>query len=348
MDNFIKVQDELSDVLQRSAADLYQKLRQLPVDALGMPEPCLIYFKGSHFKRLFFSIQTSAHLLYKAISVTGKKHQDIVIMDYGAGVGTLYTLAKMIGCKKVIYNDHLPEWKQSAQLIAEAIGIQVDHYIVGDIKPTLDELKAQHISCDIITSRNVIEHIYQLDDFYAQVYHSQPQALVYCSTTANHKNPASRWKHQRWHRKWEPGYAAQRMQLIREEAPSLSEKVVQELGARTRGLARPQIMDRVRKYILTKQYPERVNCGTNTCDPANGVWAEHMISFDEYRHLINEKQYSVSFAPGFWDTHYNNGFMNIAGTILNAGIRLFPSIGCITAPFIYVIAKPIPRQIPST
>lgn len=343
MDNFIKVRDELSELLQQSSVTLYQKLQQLPVDRLGMPEPCLIYFKGSHFKRLFFSIQTSAHLLYRAITQTGKKPQDIVIMDYGAGVGTLYTLAKMIGCKKVIYNDHLPEWKQSAQLIAEAIGIQVDHYIVGDIRPTLEELKQDHIVCDIITSRNVIEHIYQLDDFYAQVYQAQPLALVFCSTTANYKNPASRWKHRKWHNKWEPGYAAQRSQIIREEAASLSETVVQELVGRTRGLARPEILDRVRQYILSKQFPEPIPCGSNTCDPSNGVWAEHMISFEEYRGLINEKNYSVSFAPGFWDTHYNNALMNVVGNVLNTGIQLFPAIGFTIAPFIYVIAKPIPR-----
>lgn len=344
MDSFIKAQDKLSGRLQQCSEELYSKLHQLQVDELGMPESCLTYFKGSHFKRLFFSIQTSAHLLYKAISLTGKEPEQIVIMDYGAGVGTLYTLAKMIGCKQVIYNDHLPEWKQSAQLIAEAIGVQVDHYFVGDIGPTLEELKNRSIQCDVITSRNVIEHIYQLDHFYDQVYQSQPQALVYCSTTANYKNPASRWKHQRWHEKWEPDYLAQRKQMIGQIAPALNEVEISEIALRTRGLAHPQILEKVKYYQDTKQYPTPINCGSNTCDPSNGVWAEHMIAFSEYRKLIGENKYKISFAPGFWDTHYNNFLMNLIGNMLNVCIRSSSTIGFAVAPFIYVIAKPIPKS----
>ena len=347
MDSFIKVQDALSDRIQKCSEELYEKLQQLPVDALGMSDSCLIYFKGSHFKRLFFSIQTSAKLLYQSISLTGKSPEQVVIMDYGAGVGTLYTLAKMIGCQKVIYNDHLPEWKESAQLIAEAIGVRVDHYIVGDIGPTLDELKEKNIRCDIITSRNVIEHIYQLDHFYATVNQAQPQALVYCSTTANYKNPASRWKHQRWHEKWEPGYASQRKSIILEKAPDLKEKDLQELVIRTRGLAKPQIIERVTSFQQNGKYPEQNPCGSNTCDPSNGVWAEHMISFDEYRKMIGEGRYAISFAPGFWDTHYSNPVMNVVGQVFNLFIDLSSAAGLIVAPFIYVIAKPLPQSIQS-
>lgn len=344
MDSFIKVQDALSDRIQKCSEELYMKLQQLPVDTLGMSESCLSYFKGSHFKRLFFSIQTSAKLLYQSISLTGKPPEQIVIMDYGAGVGTLYTLAKMIGCQKVIYNDHLPEWKESAQLIAEAIGIRVDHYIVGDIDPTLDELKEKNIRCDIITSRNVIEHIYQLEHFYAAVYTAQPQALVYCSTTANHKNPASRWKHQRWHQKWEPGYASHRKNIILDQAPDLKDTDLQELVLRTRGLARSQIVERVTSFQQSGKYPDPIPCGSNTCDPSNGVWAEHMIPFDEYRKLIGENRYTISFAPGFWDTHYSNPVMNIAGMAFNVLINLSSTVGLIVAPFIYVIAKPLPQS----
>ncbi len=136
MDKFLPIRDELSQTIQANAVLLYDKLRTLPVDDLGMPSYCLEYFKGSHFKRLFFSIETSANLLYRSISAVNKPVAEIVIMDYGAGVGTLYTLAKMIGCKKVIYNDYLEDWRNSALLIASAIGIHMDEYILGDVKDT--------------------------------------------------------------------------------------------------------------------------------------------------------------------------------------------------------------------
>src|ERR671913_194489 len=99
MDIFLPQKDELSRNIQQNAADLLARLQSLPVESLGLPYHCLEYFRSSHFKRLFFSIETSAHLLYRSIILTGKPVSETVIMDYGAGVGTLYMLAKMIGCK---------------------------------------------------------------------------------------------------------------------------------------------------------------------------------------------------------------------------------------------------------
>ncbi|HTE28298.1 methyltransferase domain-containing protein, partial [Flavitalea sp.] len=202
MDIFLPQKDALSRTIQDQAADLLKRLTELPVETLGMPQHCLDYFRSSHFKRLFFSIETSAHLLYRSITLKGKPVGETVIMDYGAGVGTLYMLARMIGCKTVIYNDHLEDWKTSALLIAKAIGVNIDEYIVGDIQDTLEILDKKNIQCDIITSRNVIEHIYKLDTFFNTVYSYQPGALIYSSTTANYHNPASHIKHILWHRKW--------------------------------------------------------------------------------------------------------------------------------------------------
>jgi 2-polyprenyl-3-methyl-5-hydroxy-6-metoxy-1,4-benzoquinol methylase len=142
-------------------------------------------------------------------------------MDYGAGVGTLYTLAKMIGCKKVIYNDLLEDWKNSARLIAEAIGIQMDEYIVGDIDDTLKVLNQKNIQCDIITSRNVIEHIYKLDTFYHAIASAQPTSWIYSSTTANYYNPATLIQHRRLHLRLEKIYLPEREKMILQKAPSL-------------------------------------------------------------------------------------------------------------------------------
>src|SRR5687768_8337804 len=148
MDIFLPQHDALSANIQEKATLLLTKLKSLPVETLGLPYHCLEYFKSSHFKRLFFSIETSAHLLYRSINLVKKPVNEIVIMDYGAGVGTLYMLAKMIGCRTVIYNDHLEDWKTSALLIAAAIGIEIDEYVVGDIDVTLATLDKKNIQCD--------------------------------------------------------------------------------------------------------------------------------------------------------------------------------------------------------
>lgn len=138
--------DELANLINGKATELYSQLSSLQVERLGLPDHCLYYFRTSHFNRLFFSIETSAHLLYRSIAIQEKPVPDIVMMDYGAGVGTLYMLAKMIGCKKVIYNDFLEEWRLSALKIAEAMNIKIDEYILGDIDNTLAALEKKRLS----------------------------------------------------------------------------------------------------------------------------------------------------------------------------------------------------------
>ncbi|MBY0535421.1 MAG: hypothetical protein K2P88_06170 [Chitinophagaceae bacterium] len=338
MDHFINPTTEVSRLINEKAGLLYEKLTRLQVDQLGMPEACLIYFKGSHFTRLFFSIQTSAHLLNRALQHSGKKPEELCVMDYGAGVGTLYSLAKMIGCK-VVYNDHLEDWKKSAQLIAEAIGVQVDHYVVGDIDTTLDYLDQHQIKVDVILSRNVVEHIYSLRSFFELIDKRAPDAMIISSTTANFNNPASRWKHARWHKKWEPAYLALRKKYIQDQFPQLSEGVWSHLAVATRGMSYTDIKRSVEAFIQNKTVPDPTIHRTNTCDPEYGVWAEHIIPFSEYRTFIPQR-YQVLFAAGFWDTHYRSVLKRLLGKTMNALQAIVPVFATHLAPFIYVEAIP--------
>lgn len=340
MDRFIADDDELGRKIQDSATDLYHRLHRVDVDSLGLPSHCLAYYKASHSQRLFFSIETSAHLLYRSIAMRGAKPEQLVLMDYGAGVGTLYLLAKMIGCKQVIYNDHLEDWKTSAELIAKAIGISIDLYVVGGIDECLNELEKQNIHCDIITSRNVVEHIYKLDEFYGAIHQKQPQALVYSSTTANKSNPASLVKHVLWHRKWEKVFRGKRASIIEREQPVINASDKQRLARATRGLGGEDLKKAIREFDKTKVLPDPSVYRSNTCDPANGVWAEHLLTKEEYRHLINEKFYEVTFEAGFWDTHYTRPYKNQAAKLLNRVIARQGNLAMKLAPFIYVIARP--------
>ena len=339
-DRFLPQQDQLANLINEQACGLHSRLISLPVETLGLPDHCLYYFKTSHFNRIFFSIETSAHLLYRSISLQDKPVSGIVIMDYGAGVGTLYMLAKMIGCKTVIYNDFLEEWKFSAHKIAEALQIHIDEYILGDIEDTLDLLGGKGLLCDIITSRNVIEHVYKLDHFYGSIYRRQPQAVVYSSTTANMYNPGSHIKHVLWHRRWEKEYFNQRFETIQSSGLIRHEEDQRKLAKTTRGLALDDLQRAIELYSTSKQFPDPAKHYTNTCQPSNGVWAEHMITFDEYRRNIGTENYTVTFLPGFWDTHYSKAWKNIFCRLMNVLIRLMGKAGVLFSPFIYVIAQP--------
>ncbi len=342
MDNFISPDDPLATLINEKGKELYTLLKALPVQKLGMPSHCLNYYIKSHHHRLFFSVETSAQLLYRSLKKYKTGPQGVVVMDYGAGVGTLYMLASMIGCR-VVYNDLLEDWKTSAELIATACSITIDEYIVGDIDATLNVLATKNISCNIITSRNVIEHIYKLEDFYNSIHVQQPQAAVYSSTTANYYNPAAHLQHIRWHRKCERRYLKERAVMIKQSLPNITPGDVKKLARATRGLAGEELQHAIRgftKGIL----PDPTKYYTNTCDPSNGVWAEHLLTFPQYRQAINEKHFKITFQPGFWDTHYAGSLKSAMGKAFNRIIKLGGKKSFRLAPFIYVIAEPIDNK----
>lgn len=340
MERFLPYDDDLARFINSTAEELYNRLKKVDAGKLGMPEHCFAYFNSSHSKRLFFSTETSAHILYRSIKLTGKAPGELIIMDYGAGVGTLFLLAKMIGCKQVVYSDHLEDWRLSAELIANAIKVRIDHYIVGDIGDCLDRLAKLNIQCNVITSRNVIEHIYKLHGFYSAIYDHQPKAIIFSSTTANKKNPAAAIKHMLWHRKWEKVFHGKRLVAIERQSPGMSLDRKQRLASATRGLALDELKNAIDEFRKSGKLPDPAKFGSNTCDPSNGVWAENLISLTTYRSVIDEKKYTVSFAAGFWDTHYRQNYLNAVARVLNRLISKGGPFAMILAPFIYVIARP--------
>jgi 2-polyprenyl-3-methyl-5-hydroxy-6-metoxy-1,4-benzoquinol methylase len=339
MQKFLPQQDELAASINSKAEVLYRQLRAIQIEDLQLAPHFMEYFKTSHFKRLFFSIETSAHLLYRAIRLRSKPASEIAIMDYGAGVGTLFILAKLIGCKKVIYNDLFEDWKTSAQQILNVLGITVDEYIVGDIDATLYTLNNKQIVCDIIASRNVIEHIYKIDVFYGAIRKYQPAAIVISSTTANFYNPGTHLQHVVMHKKYEKIFYQQRLEIIMQILPQLASSAAAAASKKTRGLGSDDLNKVISTLGTTNNLSPVKNIYTNTCDPYNGVWAEHLLTFEQYRKAAG-KDFHITFEPGFWDTHYNRSAKNIFSRILNSIIRLNRRLGIILAPFIYVIAVP--------
>ena len=340
MDRFIPHNDPLGQLLQTESEKLFGLMQTINVENLGLSEHGVEYFLGSHYKRIFFSIQTSAHLLYNSITLSKKRVGEVVIMDYGAGIGSLYILAKMIGCKKVIYNDILEEWKQNALLIAKAIDKDVDEYIVGNIDETLEVLQQKGIVCDIITSRNVIEHIYKLDLFYNIINQYQPQAIVYSSTTANFNNPAMNLQHILHHRRVEKMYVKQRLEFLKNNFGSLSKPEMDKLAVLTRGYEKSELIAVVEEFLKFGKLPEKNYYYTNTCDMNYGVWAENLLPFSLHKGMVAASGRSCIIQPGFWDTHYSKPWKNKMGKIFNVIIASNKFFGFLLAPFIYIVALP--------
>ncbi len=337
---FLKEKDEHGLLINEKANHLYATLRNIDVERLEIGPDFKNYFIQHHLgNRLFFSLQNSAGILYHSIKKNGCKPADINFVDYGAGLGTLYLLAGMIGLKRVIYNDYLPEWKTAAAAISEALQIKIDAFITGDIDAVLNEAENAGFRYHIIASRNVIEHIYSLPAFFNQVYVHNPNAVVYSTTTANFQNPVMRLHHYRIHTKIEfQQYLPYRKKYIQELWPGISGEQLDKLAALTRGKAKEDFTHAINSFKQNQPVTAVPFLRSNTCLPDSGYWCEHLLSKNEYLLIGKEAGFTIDYLPGYWDTHYRSALMNFIGRTMNVLIGIFGKKGCWFSPFVNIIA----------
>lgn len=338
--NFLHAKDELGLLINDKANELFVKLKNLDAGSLDIEETFKDYFIKHHLgARLFFSMQNSAGIIYQSVKKTGKQPAEINIVDYGAGLGTLYMLAGMLNFRRVIYNDYLPDWKDTAASICASLNIPVSAYITGDIDAVLAHGEIEGFKYNIIASRNVIEHIYSLSSFFQQVYKHNPAAVILSTTTANYHNPAMRLNHYFIHTKVEKQqYLPHRKKQIQALWPTVNLTDLNELAAITRGRAKEDFTTAVERYRHNKPITAVPFLRSNTCLSDSGYWCEHLLTKDEYASIIHSAGFKFEYSGGYWDTHYNSVLMNIIGRVMNVLIKLAGSKGYFFAPFVNITA----------
>jgi len=337
---FLKGNDPLAVLINKKATELFSTLQNFDASSLNIEDSFKDYFVNHHLgKRLFFSIQNSAHIIYQSVKKTGKSIENICIVDYGAGLGTLYMLGGMLHFKRMVYNDYLPDWKNTAESICKALQINIDGYVTGDIDAVLNYAVANGFTFDIIASRNVIEHIYSLPFFYKEIYKHNPDGVIFCTTSANFHNPAMRLKHYLLHKKIEKEqYLPHRKKEIRNIWPGVSPAQLNELAIATRGKAKEDFIIAVDNYKNNKPIEPVPFLRSNTCISITGYWCEHLLSKNEYGSIITNAGYTMDYTAGYWDTHYKSGIMNLLAKFLNLLVGLFGKRGYLFSPFVNVIA----------
>lgn len=93
---FIEAADDLALLLNDKANYLYRKLTVLDISNVEIDDFGKYYFTRHHTgNRLFFSVQSSTHIIYHAVKKTNKQISDISFIDYGAGLGTLFSIGRI-------------------------------------------------------------------------------------------------------------------------------------------------------------------------------------------------------------------------------------------------------------
>ncbi len=338
--NFISEKDGLAVLINEKANKLFYLLRNFDSSKLDTEPFFKNYFADHHLgKRLVFSIENSAHILYHAIKKCNKPVDEISMADYGAGLGTLFMLGSLLGVKRFIYNDHLAEWKNNAKLICSTLGIPVTEYIVGDISAVLQYATDNHFTYDIIASRNVIEHIYSLPDFFGSIHRHNADCIIYSTTTASYHNPAMHLIHILHHKKIEKNhYRAQREAFIKKKYNNFSDEQLNTLVQLTRGMWKNDIDKAIDNFLQNNAIKPDRYLYTNTCDLETGVWAEHLLSKKAYKEILATAGFKMEYSGGFWDTHYSSVFKNIFTQFFNKMIRIAGKKGYVLSTFINVVA----------
>ena len=270
-----------------------------------------------------------------------KPLQEINAIDYGAGLGTLFMLGGMIGCKRFDYNDYLPEWQVTAKALCKTIGITINDFVTGDINAVAGFAASKNIQYDMVLSRNVVEHIYDLTEFYSVIFKHNPKAVVYSTTTANYHNPVMRLYHIYIHKKVERKYYFnQRMEAIQKMQPSLTVDRLTALVKLTRGKGQQDFIDAVNNFLNNKPIKKDSSLRSNTCDCITGVWNEHLLTKNEYQKIISAAGFTMSYTAGYWDTHYPSAVKNRMAKFFNEIISLLGTKkAVILSPFVNVTAS---------
>jgi 2-polyprenyl-3-methyl-5-hydroxy-6-metoxy-1,4-benzoquinol methylase len=338
---FLQYTDDTARLINDRANHLYRKLCVLDICNTEIDEFGKYYFNSHHGgKRLFFSVQSSAQIIYHSVKKLGRPVNELNFIDYGAGLGTLFLLAGAVGFKNTYFNDYFPQWAGYAKIISDELGIHIKDYISGDIDAVIGYGSREQVHFDILASRNVVEHIYKLRDFYGRLHDSGITTFCYSTTTANYHNFAMRLKHYLHHYRTERNaFKEQRAALIRELVPAVSEKDLHSLVEITRGRAFDDFNHAVQLYLQKQPVPPVASLRTNTCDCRTGVWAENLLTRNEYRDIIEGAGFRMEYSAGFWDTNYRYKVVNLVTACLNGVIKLLGKKGYWIAPFVNITAR---------
>jgi hypothetical protein len=273
------------------------------------------------------------------------------ILDYGGGNGLLSLLAREAGFPLVVYTDIDAGSSRDAQRIAAALGLEADHYIVGDLPEVVEYLRENDVVCQAMCSYDVIEHVYDIDAYLRNVAEIASGPLrVVMGSGANAANPRIRrklmadqrqveyedrspeWGHKQ--RDATSAYARIREEMIRDVVPDLPSDRVTTLVARTRGMARQDVEAAAIRFARSGVLPPVPDHPTNTCDPYTGNWAEHLMDPSHLAGVLSSVGLRGRVEAGFYNPYL--GWKGMIAWALNRAIKMAGRQGLRLAPY-YVL-----------
>lgn len=264
-------------------------------------------------------------------------NHSITFIDYGGGHGFLSLLAKQRGIERVVYIDYNPQASETVTSLADKLGFGPDIVLTGDSSTLKRWCKEQNITPNILVGIDVIEHIYRLDTFFADLRDINPHMTMVFSTASTPYNPRVVHRLHRIMRRDElgnlehKGFLEMRREFIATQRPELSPADLNHWATSTRGLTYDDIAAALRFPLSTLRSPLPT---PNTCDPATGSWTERILPLKAYRTFAAPRQIKVR--KGFYNS-YQHGIKGIITRTIN--LILHMPLTRSLAPFIILEVK---------
>lgn len=241
-------------------------------------------------------------ILDKALKGVRKPLSDIVLVEYGGGLGFQSLLARKLGIGTVVYIDIDSKICKLAQEIAGEAGLKADTYICGDVDMLIDA----SIKADVITSNDVLEHIYNIDyDLGRLSLVCQDGAVMFHCSGANmfwypYVKHSGKLQWEAEHigvEEYNTGpFLKERERVIRELEPNWPEEKVKDIAIRTRGLMQDSIALEI-EWMDFGHVIEPEGHPTNTCNPYTGNWAERSMNPYYLAEILGSVGFEVSVEP---------------------------------------------------
>ncbi len=345
----------------RTAADrLFQKLSILDLATSNISNYNKRYLREK-LVNLRMELDRSSYILAWTFENSAISLNDRVFLEYGGGIGLLSLFAKELGIGTVIYNDIYDISCQDAKILADTLKLKADNYVHGDIEEVLEFFKTTNINCDMVSSYDVIEHIYDIKSFLRKLSLLSSGKLKVClASGANKYNSLIRRRiikkqieaeykdrEKVWgckERDTLKSYFKIRNEIIRNHLSEinlkLNEDCILKLVKYTRGLKKEDIERRVDDFIKTNIFPPKPIHTTNTCDPYTGNWKENLMEPYFLAEVLNKYGFKVKVFNGYYGNS-TSLLKRYLGRVLNLFIYVFKRQGIRFSPFymIYGIRK---------
>jgi hypothetical protein len=241
-----------------------------------------------------------------------------------------------------------PEFIHASKLLANELDIAIDDSVTGDIEVLQAFLTGETI--DVIAGTDVIEHIYNLNNFFSIMQAMNAEMISVFTTASNPDNfiKIRALKKLQIKDEWEgsepedfvlagaekhAAFMLIRENIITQNFPFLEKESLQQLTKNSRGLNKTDLIAAVQHFLKSGQMPIPDAHSTNTCNPITGSWTERILTIGQYKDIYSSHGFILNIRNGFYDAQ-SSGIKKSINRILNQITKI---IGRNMAPFITLI-----------